>query len=53
MVKFLGSALEIPGATTGTQAVRKSYVDSGDATLAARIAVLEAGGGPGGQPEGG
>lgn len=41
MVKFLGSALEIPAATTATQAPRKSYVDSADAALSGRIAVLE------------
>lgn len=52
MVKFLGTALDIPAATSATQAVRKAYVDSGDAALAARIATLETDG-TGGQPTGG
>jgi len=44
-MKFLGTALDIPAATTASQAVRKGYVDSADAALSARVAVLEGGGG--------
>src|ERR1041384_1412618 len=44
MPKFLGSPLEIPVAASTTQAVRKSYVDAGDAALGSRVAALEAAG---------
>jgi collagen triple helix repeat protein len=49
MPKFLGNALDIPAGITSVQAVRKGYVDSADAALSARVAVLEAGGTGGGQ----
>lgn len=41
MPRFLGSALDIPAGSTATQAVRKSYVDSADSALSARVATLE------------
>lgn len=43
MVQFLGSPLEIPGAVTNTQAVRKQYVDAADTLLGQRVTALEAG----------
>jgi hypothetical protein len=44
MPKFLGSPLEIPAAASTTQAVRKSYVDAGDAALGSRVTALEVAG---------
>lgn len=41
MPRFLGTALDIPAATTDLQAVRKDYVDTRDQVLATRIATLE------------
>lgn len=49
MVKFLGPSLDIPAGTTANNAVRKSYVDSADTALSARVTVLEAGGTGSGQ----
>src|SRR4051812_30286484 len=48
MVKFLGSALDIPPAVTLTEAVQRGYVDNADGALSDRVGVLESGGGAGG-----
>lgn len=41
VIKYLGGPLEIPQAATGTQAVRKQYVDAANTALSNRVGALE------------